>query len=78
MTYPLFSTAFVAYSVWKILPSGENVVADKSYYQSQDSSFQQQDAVVLTPVPIALIAHNTVTHLQETQSTVTNANACDV
>lgn len=30
-TYPLFSTAFTAYSTWKTLPSGENWDADKSY-----------------------------------------------
>jgi len=31
--YPLFSTAFCAYSTWKTLPSGENCAADKSYYK---------------------------------------------
>lgn len=30
-THPLFSTAFFAYSTWKMRPSGENVPADKSY-----------------------------------------------
>ena len=30
-TYPLFSTALLAYSIWNTLPSGEYVEADKSY-----------------------------------------------
>jgi hypothetical protein len=29
--YPLFSTALAAYSTWKTLPSGENVVDERSY-----------------------------------------------
>jgi len=33
MTYPLFSTAFCAYSTWNTRPSGENWAADKSYYK---------------------------------------------
>lgn len=31
ITVPLFSTAFIAYSTWNTLPSGENCEADKSY-----------------------------------------------
>jgi hypothetical protein len=31
ITYLLFSTAFMAYSTWNTLPSGEKVEADKSY-----------------------------------------------
>ena len=32
-TYPLFSTAFCAYSTWNTLPSGEKCEADKSYWK---------------------------------------------
>ena len=31
MTYPLFSTAFEAYSTWNTRPSGENCETDRSY-----------------------------------------------
>jgi len=30
--YPLFSTALYAYSTWNTLPSGENVVEERSYW----------------------------------------------
>ena len=32
-SYPLFSTALAAYSIWKTLPSGEYVAALRSYYK---------------------------------------------
>jgi hypothetical protein len=32
LNYPLASTALLAYSTWKIRPSGENCAADKSYF----------------------------------------------
>lgn len=36
VSYPLFSTAFNAYSTWKTLPSGENWDADKSYWKKRN------------------------------------------
>lgn len=34
-SYPLFSTAFCAYSTWKTRPSGENCDAERSYWKTK-------------------------------------------
>lgn len=51
VSYPDDSTALEAYSTWNILPSGENVVAERSYY----SISHPPCPLLLTPAPIDAI-----------------------